>query len=49
MNGEEYAITATRHGPVTVGTDETVRVFFVPGGPNLTSSFHPIGSVLDEF
>jgi nitrite reductase (NO-forming) len=49
INGEEYAITGHRHGPVTVGTDETVRVFFVDGGPNLTSSFHPIGSVWDEF
>ncbi len=49
MNGEQYAITGNRHGPVTVGTDETVRVFFVTGGPNLTSSFHPIGSVWDEF
>jgi nitrite reductase (NO-forming) len=49
MKDEQYAITATRHGPVTVGTDETVRVFFVTGGPHLTSSFHPIGSVLDEF
>ncbi|MDZ7701175.1 MAG: copper-containing nitrite reductase [Halobacteriales archaeon] len=49
MNGEQYAITGNRHGPVEVGTDETVRVFFVVGGPNLTSSFHPIGSVWDEF
>ena len=49
MNGEQYAITANRHGPITVGTDETVRVFFVVGGPNLTSNFHPIGSVWDEF
>jgi nitrite reductase (NO-forming) len=25
--------------------DETVRVFFVCGGPNLSSHFHPIGNV----
>jgi nitrite reductase (NO-forming) len=46
MNGEKYALTPNAHGPaVTAGTDETVRVFFVDGGPNLASSFHPIGSV----
>ncbi len=46
MNGEKYALTPDRYGPaVTAGTDETVRVFFVDGGPNLSSSFHPIGSV----
>ncbi|WP_144905526.1 copper-containing nitrite reductase [Halobellus captivus] len=46
MNGEKYAWTPAGRGPaVTAGTDETVRVFFVDGGPNLASSFHPIGSV----
>jgi nitrite reductase (NO-forming) len=33
---------------VEVGVDETVRVYFVTGGPNLTSSFHPIGSVWEQ-
>ncbi|WP_311173716.1 copper-containing nitrite reductase [Halobellus ordinarius] len=49
MNGEKYAWTPGVHGPaVTAGTDETVRVFFVDGGPNLASSFHPIGSVWEK-
>ncbi|MFB6281888.1 MAG: copper-containing nitrite reductase [Haloferacaceae archaeon] len=49
MNGEKYAMTPDRHGPAaTVGTGETARVFFVTGGPNLTSSFHPIGNVWKE-
>ncbi|WP_101294752.1 copper-containing nitrite reductase [Halegenticoccus soli] len=48
MNGEPYAITPDRHGPMKVKTGETARVYFVTGGPNLTSSFHPIGSVWEE-
>jgi len=48
INGEKYAITPDVYGAATVGTDETVRVFYAVGGPNLTSSFHPIGSVWDE-
>jgi nitrite reductase (NO-forming) len=49
MNGEKYAMTPGRHGPAaTVGTGETARVYFVTGGPNLTSSFHPIGNVWTE-
>ena len=48
MNGEKYAIGG-RHDPVNVKTGETVRVYFVVGGPNLTSSFHPIGSVWEEY
>jgi nitrite reductase (NO-forming) len=49
MNGEKYAWTPGVHGPaVTAETDETVRVFFVDGGPNLASSFHPIGSVWEK-
>ena len=45
LNGEKNAITAERHGPVKVKKGETARVFLVNGGPNLTSSFHPIGNV----
>ena len=48
MNGEKYAITPDNYGPMTVKTGETARVFFGVGGPNLSSSFHPIGSVWDE-
>jgi nitrite reductase (NO-forming) len=45
MNGEKYACTPGRYGAPTVQTGETARVYFVTGGPNLTSSFHPIGNV----
>ncbi|WP_458207842.1 copper-containing nitrite reductase [Haladaptatus sp. NG-SE-30] len=48
MNGEAYALTGNRHGPMNVKTGETARVYFVTGGPNLMSSFHPIGSVWEE-
>ncbi|WEL17550.1 Nitrite reductase, copper-containing [Halorhabdus sp. SVX81] len=48
MNGESRAITENRYGPVTVDVGDTARVYFVNGGPNLTSSFHPIGCVWDE-
>ena len=45
MNGEQYAITPDGYGAPTVETGDTARVYFVKGGPNLTSSFHPIGNV----
>jgi len=45
LNGEKNAITAERRGPVEVRKGETARLFFVNGGPNLASSFHPIGNV----
>jgi nitrite reductase (NO-forming) len=45
LNGEKYAITAERRGPLKVKKGETARVFLVNGGPNLASSFHPIGNV----
>ncbi|MFC7074974.1 copper-containing nitrite reductase [Haloarcula halophila] len=48
MNGEKYAITPDRYGSPSIKTGETARVYFVTGGPNLDSSFHPIGSVWDE-
>jgi nitrite reductase (NO-forming) len=48
MNGEQYAITPDGYGAPTVKTGDTARVFFVTGGPNLTSSFHPIGNVWKE-
>ncbi|WP_144905970.1 copper-containing nitrite reductase [Halobellus captivus] len=48
MNGEKYAITPDNYAEMNVQTGETARVFFGVGGPNLFSSFHPIGSVWDE-
>ncbi|WP_435176715.1 copper-containing nitrite reductase [Halorussus sp. AFM4] len=48
MNGEKYACTPNRYGPAKVKTGETARVYFVTGGPNLTSSFHPIGNVWER-
>ena len=48
MNGEKYAITPDGYGAPSMAVGDTARVYFVTGGPNLTSSFHPIGSVWDE-
>ena len=45
LNGEKYALTDGVRGAMKARVGETVRVFFVNGGPNLTSSFHPIGNV----
>ena len=45
LNGEANALTPSRWGPIRARRDETVRIFFVCGGPNLTSHFHPIGNV----
>ncbi len=45
LNGEKYAYAAGRRGPLEAEVGETARVFFVDGGPNLGSSFHPIGNV----
>jgi nitrite reductase (NO-forming) len=47
-NGEKYAITPDRYGAPSLEVGETARVYFAVGGPNLDSSFHPIGSVWDE-
>ncbi|MFB6102440.1 MAG: copper-containing nitrite reductase [Haloplanus sp.] len=50
MNGEKYAMTPDVYGSAaTVSTGDTARVYFVTGGPNLTSSFHPIGNVWEKF
>ncbi|WP_440991049.1 copper-containing nitrite reductase [Haloarchaeobius baliensis] len=48
MNGEKYAIGPQGYDEMQVNTGETVRLFYAVGGPNLTSAFHPIGSVWDE-
>ncbi|SPQ26554.1 cf38a5e3-c991-43b2-a7d8-cdf1fa4739fb [Thermothielavioides terrestris] len=42
FNGSEAALTRER--PLKAAAGETVRVFFGNAGPNLTSSFHVIGS-----
>ncbi|PHH82132.1 hypothetical protein CDD82_6890 [Ophiocordyceps australis] len=42
FNGSEAALT--RDHPLKAHTGETVRIFFGNAGPNLTSSFHVIGS-----
>ncbi|MFB6125988.1 MAG: copper-containing nitrite reductase [Halolamina sp.] len=48
LNGEKYALTDDRYGAPAVDQGDRVRVFMVSGGPNLTSSFHPIGNVWTE-
>lgn len=42
FNGRESALT--RDAPLKAHTGERVRIFFGNAGPNLTSSFHVIGS-----
>lgn len=48
LNGEKVALTDGRHGAMKVKKGETARIFFVNGGPNLASSFHPIGNVFTK-
>lgn len=48
LNGEKYAISPSRYGALNVNKGETARLFFVTGGPNLTSSFHAIGNVFTK-
>jgi nitrite reductase (NO-forming) len=48
LNGEKYAYAAARKGPLEVQKGDSVRVYLVTGGPNLTSNFHPIGNVWSE-
>jgi nitrite reductase (NO-forming) len=45
FNGADKGLTGARYGAMAARTSERVRVFMVCGGPNLTSSFHPIGNV----
>jgi nitrite reductase (NO-forming) len=45
FNGAVNALTPDRFGAMPAKVGETIRVFMVNGGPNLTSSFHPIGNV----
>lgn len=46
FNGREGAVT--RDQPLKARTGESVRIFFGNAGPNLTSSFHVIGSVFQK-
>lgn len=48
FNGAVNALTAGRFGPIQAKVGETMRVFMVCGGPNLSSSFHAIGNVWKE-
>lgn len=46
FNGEVGALTGNNSMQAKVG--ETVRIFFLNAGPNLDSSFHIIGGILDR-
>jgi len=46
FNGHEAALT--RDKPLKASVDEKVRIFFGNAGPNLTSSFHVIGSNFEK-
>lgn len=48
LNGKKNAFTKDEYGPIEAQVGETARIFMVTGGPNLTSSFHPIGNVFTE-
>ncbi len=48
LNGESAPFTPDRYGSVKAERDETVRVFFVTGGPNVSSNLHPIGNVWER-
>jgi len=45
MNGSAAALAAN---PMKVKVGDDVRIFFGVGGPNLTSSFHAIGTIWDK-
>lgn len=45
FNGAVAPFVASRLGTMKANVGETVRVFLVTGGPNKTSSFHPVGNV----
>jgi nitrite reductase (NO-forming) len=46
FNGADGALTGKN--ALTANTDEKVRIFYGVGGPNLTSSFHIIGTIFDK-
>lgn len=45
FNGMVEGLTAGALGAMRAKVGETVRIFMVNGGPNLSSSFHPVGNV----
>jgi nitrite reductase (NO-forming) len=46
LNGNTSALTGI--SPLTVNQGDKVRIFFVNGGPNKSSSFHVIGQIFDK-
>ena len=46
FNGAFQALTGTR--ALTADRNDTIRIFFGVGGPNLVSSFHIIGEIFDR-
>jgi len=48
FNGEKYPFTPDRYGRLQAETGDSIRVFLVDGGPNVSSNFHPIGNVWTE-
>ncbi len=48
LNGQKGALTESGYGAMKVKKGETARIFFANGGPNLASSFHPIGNVFTK-
>ncbi|RKD97893.1 copper-containing nitrite reductase [Halopiger aswanensis] len=49
FNGQAYGFTEDGVGPMHAEVGETARVYFANGGPNLLSSWHPIGNVWSRF
>lgn len=49
LNGAFNAFTPERYGSLKAVQGETIRIYFVNGGPNLISSFHPIGNIWSKF
>ncbi len=49
LNGEASPFTEDGYGPITVEKGDRVRLFFVNGGPNLTSAWHGIGNVWETY
>jgi nitrite reductase (NO-forming) len=45
FNGSAKAL---KDKPLRASVGETIRIYFGDGGPNLTSSFHVIGSIFDK-
>lgn len=49
LNGAFNAITRQVYGSLQARQGQTARIYFVNGGPNLISSFHPIGNIWSRF